>query len=235
MRAASPLLSRASLGAAMLAALAFAACRVPKAVPRQGGASGAAAQPAQSSDPVILSSTATVQELLAGIELAYRRGRYEDGLTLVKRALETGRKDISVVDRVGSIYYLLGRYGEALALWEQALRLEKNRRRREDLERSISLARLSLGIPSPKTGEPEKPKPPRPRPAAAAKAPPDPKLVEKLYDQGVAHYAKGEYLQAASAFMQVLELDPEHALARSALARLKLKPAAEAGKDGNPG
>lgn len=223
---------RVLIAALFLFALAWAGCAIPKAnAPRRDQAASAPPPPPE---PVVVSSTATVQELLAAIELSYRRGRYDDGLALVKRTLETGRQDISVVDRVGSIYYLLGRYGEALALWEQALRLEKSRRRREDLERSITLARLSLGIPAPKTAKAEPPKRPRKRPQP--KRPPDPKAIESLYDQGVAHYAKGEYLQAASSFMQVLELDPEHALAKSALARLKLKPGAvDTAKDGNPG
>lgn len=229
----SPLIRRDALGrlaALSLSALPWIGCAIPKATPRPPQAQAAAGAPPE---PIVVSSTATVQELLAAIELAYRRGRYDDGLALVKRTLQTGGQDVSVVDRVGSIYYLLGRYGEALALWEQALRLEKSRRRREDLERSVTLARLSLGIPAPKTAGPEPPKRPRRRPPTKR---PNPKAIERLYDQGVAHYAKGEYLQAASSFMQVLELDPEHALAKSALARLKLKPGAvDTGKDGNPG
>ena len=84
------------------------------------------------------------------------------------------------------------------------------------------MTRRTLGLPEPPGYTP--PPKPRRRPPPAAKKP-DPKAVEWFYDQGVAHYAKGEYLQAASQFYQVLELDPEHALAKSALARLKLKPA----------
>lgn len=180
-----------------------------------------------------LSTGASVQQLLTGIEASYRSGRYDDGLELVTRVLALRRKDLSVYDRVGSIYYVLGRYGEALSVWEQALKLEKRKQRRADLQNSISMARRTLGLPEP--DEPKGPKvtrKPKPRP----KAKPDPRLIEELYDQGVAHYAKGEYLQAASDFYAVLDLDPEHALAKSALARLKLKPGAvDTGKNGNPG
>lgn len=198
-------------------------------------AMGAADRPAADAVTVALSTSATLQDMLVGIEAAYRAGRYGDGLSLVKRTLETSRKDLSVYDRVGSVYYLLGRYGEALAVWEQALMLEKRPRRKRELHDSIVMARRTLGLPEPPGMEP--PPPPRPKPAPSKKRP-DPKAVEKLYDQGVAHYAKGEYLQAASAFYQALELDPEHALAKSALARLKLKPGvvdAEPGSNRSPG
>lgn len=224
----------AACAAAFIALLAWTGCAGRRTSPAKPGAALplSAAPRAPSSLPVAISTSATTQELLAGIEAAYRDGRYDDGLALVKRTLETGRKDLSVIDRVGSVYYLLGRYGEALALWEQALRLEKRRRRREDLERSIVLARLSLGIPAPKTAKPVSAKPPRRTPRGKA----NPEAIDWFYDQGVAHYAKGEYLQAASAFMRVLELDPEHALSKSALVRLKLKPGAtDTGKSGNPG
>lgn len=177
-----------------------------------------------------------MQELLTGIEAAYRAGRYNEGLTLVKRTLETRRKDLSIYDRVGSVYYLLGRYAEALSVWEQALKLERRPRRRQELQGSIAMARRTLGLPEPvETGRPTATLRPK-RPARPPKARPDPKAIERLYDQGVAHYARGEYLQAASDFYRVLELDPEHALAKSALARLKLKPGVvDTGKNGDPG
>ena len=221
-------------------------CAHPKPEPPEAAKAPEAAASAASIS-VALSTGASVQQLLTGLETAYRAGRYDDGLKLVSRVLALRRKDLSIYDRVGSIYYLLGRYGEAMSVWEQALKLEKRKGRRQELQDSIAMARRTLGLP-----EPEPSKDPkvvlRPKKRPRPKARPDPKLVEELYDQGVAHYARGEYLQAASDFYAVLDLDPEHALAKSALARLKLKPAlkdspgptgpggsVDTGKNGNPG
>ncbi|MBI5200476.1 MAG: tetratricopeptide repeat protein [Elusimicrobia bacterium] len=221
------------LAAALLGLLAACAHKKPDAPPPEP-AKAVESAASQAAVSVALSTSASVQQLLTGIEAAYRAGRYDDGLKLVGRVMALPRKDLSIYDRVGSIYYLLGRYGEALSVWEQALKLEKRKARRQELQDSISMARRTLGLP-----EPEEPKTPKvvlkPKKRPKPKARPDPKLVEELYDQGVAHYAKGEYLQAASDFYAVLDLDPEHALAKSALARLKLKPGAvDTGKNGNP-
>ncbi|MBI4423825.1 MAG: hypothetical protein HY554_08865 [Elusimicrobia bacterium] len=211
--------------AAALSAAALAACA--SAPPRPASPSAAVPAPPSAAVP----TSASVPELLGGIEAAYREGRFDDGLALVRRTLELGYKDLSVVDRVGSIYHLLGRYGEAIAVWEQGLRLEKDAARRAELERSIALARRSIGLPDEDRAAPLPPA--RPAPARPA-SPSLRKRVERLYEDGVAYYARGEYLQATSLFVRVLELDPDHALARSALARLRLKPGARQ-KNGDPG
>ena len=205
--------------AACAAAALLSACAhthpVPSALPAPKPPISASAPASQT---VVLSSTWTsVSDLLRGVEAAYRQGRYEEGLALVKRTLELGRSDLSVVDRLGSIYHLLGRDGEAIAVWEQGLRLEKDPRRRRALSRSIALARRSIGLP-------DSPAPAAARVSAAGKRARriSPRAVARIYDRGVAHYARGEYLQATADFMRVLELDPAHALARRALARLRL-------------
>ena len=92
--------------AAILAACSLHRVRAPKPLPRppEPVAMGADDNSPAASVAVALSTGATLQEMLAGIEAAYRAGRYDDGLTLVKRTLETSRKDLSVYDRVGSVY-----------------------------------------------------------------------------------------------------------------------------------
>ncbi|MBI4061118.1 MAG: hypothetical protein HY403_06780, partial [Elusimicrobia bacterium] len=158
---------------------------------------------------------------------AYRKGDYDRGLALVKRVYELKKADVTTLDRVGSIYYVLGRYGEALTVWQRALPLEKNRRRRRELSKSITVARQTLGLgpaaePRVIGKRPAKPKP------AAKKAPPDQRLIARLYQQGVKHYAAGEYLQATTIFLRIVELDPGNVKAAKALERLHLEGAAPA-------
>jgi tetratricopeptide (TPR) repeat protein len=171
----------------------------------------------------------TLGELLAGIEAAYRRGDYNRGLALVKKVYELKQADVTTLDRVGSIYYVLGRYGEALTVWQTALPMEKNLSRRRELSKSITVARQTLGL-----GPEGKPAPPTavpPKPAARPKQPapkivPDKKVIERLYQSGVKHYAAGEYLQATTIFLRIAALDPGNAKAAKALERLHLEGAA---------
>lgn len=157
--------------------------------------------------------------ILREIEAAYRGGKYDRGLALVKHALELKQTDVSTYDRLGSVYYVLGRHGDALSFWSRALPLEKDPERRAALSRSIADTRAALGLPAePAANEP----PPRPRPpilAVPRRA--DPREVERLYKLGVKYYAEGQYLQATDAFLQVLDLDAANADARKALARLR--------------
>lgn len=170
----------------------------------------------------------TLAELLAGIEGAYRKGDYERGLALVKRVYELKQTDVTTYDRVGSIYYVLGRYGEALTVWQQALPLEKNLRRRRELAQSIAVARHTLGL-GPASGPAAAPAPSavRPKPPSPAAAP-DKAFIERLYQTGVRHYAAGEYLQATTVFLRLQQLDPGNLKAAKALERLNLEGASSA-------
>ncbi|OGS40029.1 MAG: hypothetical protein A2506_02935 [Elusimicrobia bacterium RIFOXYD12_FULL_66_9] len=165
----------------------------------------------------------TLPELLTGIEAAYRKGDYNRGLALVKKVYELKSADVTALDRVGSIYYVLGRYGEALTVWQQALPFEKSPRRRAELSRSITVARRTLGLPD---VAPPQPGPPaaavRPKPKKPARRAPDQKAIAALYSKGVKHYARGEFLQATTAFLRILELDPGNLRAAKALERLHL-------------
>lgn len=172
----------------------------------------------------------TLGELLAGIEAAYRKGDYNRGLALVKRVYELKQADVSTLDRVGSIYYVLGRYGEALTVWQRALPLEKNLRRRRELSQSITTARHTLGLGpegQPAVRPPVVAAKPKPKPTVPTAAP-DKALIEKLYQSGVRHYAAGEFLQAATIFLRIVQLDPGNLKAAKALERLHLDGAAPA-------
>jgi len=201
--------------------LSLAACSAPEPV----------APPAAPIPPVELPAVVvtppepqptTLPELLAGIEAAYRKGDYDRGLALVKRVFELGSADVTALDRVGSIYYVLGRYGEALTIWQRALPLEKSPRRRRELSRSIAVARRTLGLPA--EGPPAPAAKPRPKPAKApVRLPPDKSVIDALYRKGVKHYARGEFLQATTAFLRILELDPDDQRAAKAMERLHLE------------
>jgi|CXWL01.1.fsa_nt_gi tetratricopeptide (TPR) repeat protein len=48
----------------------------------------------------------------------------------------------------------------------------------------------------------------------------DTRDVQALYQKGVEHYARGEYLQASAMFLQILQIDPNNEQARKALERI---------------
>ncbi|HXS99432.1 MAG TPA: hypothetical protein VN915_02055 [Elusimicrobiota bacterium] len=59
------------------------------------------------------------------------------------------------------------------------------------------------------------------QPAAALAPAGDPRDVGALYQRGVEHYARGEYLQATAMFMRILQIDPQNEQARKALDRIQ--------------
>jgi len=205
-------------GAALLLAAGLCACAEPE--PQTA--------PPPSAPVVEAPLPDTMPEILKQIEIAYRDGRYDRGLALVKHALELKRTDVSTYDRIGSVYYVLGRYGDALAFWSRALPLERDEERRAALQRSIADTRASLGLPDEgaPTGLPaenpgSRPAPPPSRVATGPVRHADPREIERLYKLGVKFYAEGEYLQATDAFLRVLDLDAGNADARKALERLR--------------
>ncbi|MDX6771018.1 MAG: hypothetical protein SF051_15920 [Elusimicrobiota bacterium] len=167
----------------------------------------------------------TMPELLRAIEAAYRKGDYDRGLALVKRTIELQKSDVATYDRLGSVYYVLGRSGEALTFWNKALPLERDPARRRRLAASIALARRNLGLPdepAPAAARPARPPKPAPAPRAS------PAASARQYKEGLRHYAEGSFLQATEAFLRALELDPGNEEAKKALERLRLQPGAGA-------
>ena len=172
--------------------------------------------------PVVEPPPPSLPELLKQIETAYRRGNYASGLALVKKALELEKNDVSAMDRIGSIYYVLGRYGEAVTIWGKAVPLEQDLQKRRALENSIVVARRSLGlVDDAPAAEPVAAPPPK---KAAPRKKAGPKEIEALQKKGIKYYAAGEYLQATTVFLRILELDPGNADATKALKRLRLGP-----------
>lgn len=203
-----------------------AACAAP--APRPAPAQ--APPKTENSGPAVQPDPPTLAELLKQIEAAYRLGHYAQGLSLVKKAFELKENDVSSLDRIGSIYYVLGRYGEALTIWSRALPLEQDMQKRRALENSIAVARRELGLADEAftvaSATAAAPVPALPRPAAGKTMTAEARALEiqAQYKKGVKLYASGEYLQAATAFLRILELDPENADAKKALKRLQLEP-----------
>lgn len=199
------------------------ACAGPKTLPP------ASPTPVQTAviAPVVELPAPTLPELLKMIETSYRRGDYASGLALVKKALELEKNDVSAMDRIGSIYYVLGRRGEAVTIWGKALPLEQDLVKRRALENSIAVARRSLGLVDNApveassatlvTSRPRRPSPTK-TPAVGTSE------LQALYKKGIKYYASGEYLQATTVFLRILELDPGNADATKALKRLQLGP-----------
>lgn len=169
---------------------------------------------------------AKMGEYLREIEAAYRKGDYDRGLALVKRTLELEKSNVSTYDRLGSVYYVLGRSGEALTFWRRALPLERDPARRRRLEASIALASRALGLPEAPAAAPAARSPKTRRPAPAPRV--SPAESARQYKDGVRFYAEGSYLQATAAFLRALELDPSNEEARKALERLRLQPGTSA-------
>lgn len=166
--------------------------------------------------------------LLKASRDAYASGQFARGLELVKRLIEVSPDKGVAYDRVGSVYFALGRGDEALGMWQTALSLEKDADRKSGLTGSINLARRSLGMPElAPTAPPRVKKPPTKKPPKKAPKGPvvtDRELAQAAYTKGVEKYASGEYLAATTFFMEALDIDPTHEPARKALERLKLKP-----------
>lgn len=185
----------------------LASCAGSKPLPK---AAPSAPQTAIPTDP---------DALLSAIQEAYKSGDFGRGLLLVKRLVEVTPDKVTAYDRIGSTYFALGRTSEALGMWETALSLESNAKRKADLAASVALTRKNLGLPEAKLPTPAAPPPRKPPKRKAV----DPKEAERLYQLGVEKFAKSEYMAATTLFMRALTADPKHEPSRKALERLKLK------------
>lgn len=164
-----------------------------------------------------------VQELLLRAETANNRGDTNAALGLLDDALAVSPDDPTALELTGSLYYLKGRYLQALHAWERALPLEKDDAEKRSLLEHIKTARERL---SPSAAAP-KARVEKPRPDAEdskgrrSLSTEEVAQVERLYERGLRHFAKGENLQATAMFMRILQLDPENAQAKKALERLE--------------
>ncbi|MBI4375001.1 MAG: hypothetical protein HY549_00985 [Elusimicrobia bacterium] len=182
-----------------------------------------------------------VDELLYKVEAANNRRDYHQVLQLLQDIEEIDPTNVTALERVGSTYFVLGKYDAALATWRKALPLEIKPKEIEALKEYMKQAEEKLGrkevtlpggITAPVTETLLKPAGEAaglPTPAEAEKAAlqrvpgsrGDPRDISALYQRGVEHYARGEYLQATAMFLRILQIDPSNAQAKKALARIE--------------
>jgi len=186
-----------------------------------------------------------IEELLYRVEIANTRDDKFRVEMLLKDVLELEPESVTALERLGSLRYMSGRYLEANQIWEVALKNETRQKEIDSLRAYMKLAteRASGGglpggmAPSAPAMAPETPAPaaaeipvapalpapavraPQPAPAEARHG--DPRDVQALYQKGVEHYARGEYLQASGMFLRIIQIDPENEQARKALERLE--------------
>ncbi len=184
-----------------------------------------------------------IDELLFRVEFAHTRGDQTRVEVLLKDVIELEPNSVTALERLGSVRYLAGRYLEATSIWEAALKLETREKEVESLRMYLKLAAERVGgsgmpggLAPGATATPTSGLDPAilPAPAAAAAPPPaavpapppsasrggDPRDVQALYQKGVEHYARGEYLQASGMFLRIIQIDPENEQARKALERI---------------
>ncbi len=182
-----------------------------------------------------------IDDMLFRVEYAHTRGDEAKVESLLKDVIELEPESVTALERLGSLRYLAGRYLEANQIWEAALKLETRDKEIESLRTYMRLAAERTGgktMPgnvapaalAPATVQIDTttatapavvraPAKPKAAPAAASR-PGDPRDVQILYQKGVEHYARGEYLQASAMFLRILQIDPENEQARKALERL---------------
>ncbi|MBI4060242.1 MAG: type IX secretion system membrane protein PorP/SprF [Elusimicrobia bacterium] len=180
-----------------------------------------------------------IDELLYRVEFAHSRGDQGRVEALLKDVIELEPESVTALERLGSLRYMAGRYLEAIQIWEAALKLETREKELESLRAYMKLAAERAGGSALPGGlapaAPAAVERPSAAPAAAVAAPAaarpepvsaaprragDPRDVQALYQRGVEHYARGEYLQASGMFLRILQIDPENEQARKALERI---------------
>ena len=86
----------------------------------------------------------------------------------------------------------------------------------------VSTAAAPVPPPAPAPEPPAAKPAPKPAPRVPSRlSAGDPRDVEALYQAGVEHYARGEYLQATALFLRVLQIDPNNEPALKALERIE--------------
>lgn len=146
----------------------------------------------------------------------YTKKRYSEALRKLEELLEIEPNHLLALKKSGSCHYMLGNYSRAGRDWERAMRFEPDPVEKAKLGKMTDEAKVKLGKgaawePGGPVAEEEKP---LTREAANARE------IEKIYQTGADHYAKGEYGKAADAFRKILTLDPQNTQAKKALERI---------------
>ena len=152
-----------------------------------------------------------LQDTLTRAASALEESRYEDAIRESREALKQEPSLVPAWENLGTAYFALGDYAQALDAWRKAYALEKNPARRAAHRNYIRSIENLL----------KRPKPPAQRtytpPAPAA----DPQALQKIYDEGVDAYTSGQLNKAKDSFERILALDPDNVPAAKALRRVK--------------
>ncbi len=172
-----------------------------------------------------------IEELLNRVEFAHTRGDQDRVAVLLKDIIELEPESVTALERLGTLHYMAGRYREANQIWETALKLETSEKEVESIRTHMKMAvERAEGKTLPGDAVVPVPVPVAPAASTPVAAPPtdqktprrvgDPRDAQALYQKGVAHYARGEYLQASGMFLRILQIDPGNEQARKALERI---------------
>ncbi len=143
---------------------------------------------------------------------AFQADRLDETIRLCQEILTMEQGNSAVWTRLGAVYYLQKKFSDAIKAWERAGEFVRDTKKKRVLEYFLARAGENIKVMRPKVAPP-----PKPRPG------PDPREIERLYQEGVELYAAGEYAGAGEAFQKILKLDPGNVQAKRALHRLKVE------------
>jgi tetratricopeptide (TPR) repeat protein len=177
------------------------------------------------------STKSFVDEMLERVEAASGRQEVQTANQLLQDILDLDGQNVLTAEKVGSMYYMLGRYEDAAEVWRNALDLEKNPAKIQSLQHHINLALQRRSEDAAAAAAPAAALSTAPAAALAPAAPAAPSAhnatspadLERLFQRGMDQYARGENLQATAMFMRILQLDPNNAKALKALELIEKK------------
>jgi tetratricopeptide (TPR) repeat protein len=153
-----------------------------------------------------------VDGYMALMEVAFRQYEYDKVIQLAKQVIELDDTNVLAYKRMGAAYHALKRYSEALVALQSAWRNEKDSEARKNLRSYInaldSLIKRGSQVAATK----------RARPKVVCGSPDE---VERLYENGVELYSRGQLNESAAAFRQILGCESDNASAQKALRRVE--------------
>ncbi|MBI3553000.1 MAG: type IX secretion system membrane protein PorP/SprF [Elusimicrobia bacterium] len=150
---------------------------------------------------------------MALMEVALGEREYDKVLKLGLEVIQLDPSNALAYKRMGTAYYALKRYPEALKALRTAYKLETDSEERKSL-RSYVDALASLIERQNREAAPKQ----QELPKAPARTPQE---IERLYEAGVDLYAQGRLAEAAVMFQKILEIEPSNVSARRALDRVQ--------------
>ncbi|MCX5794342.1 MAG: type IX secretion system membrane protein PorP/SprF [Elusimicrobia bacterium] len=184
-----------------------------KAGLKRGEAAAAAPAPSPE-DALAAHKRQLIEGYMALMEVSLRQFEYDKVIKLAKQVTELDDTNVLAYKRMGAAYHAQQRYPEALTSLLKAFEHETDSDGRKNL-RSYIMALQSLIKRGQEAATAAKP------PVTAPRPPASPASVERLYEQGVEFYSRGQLKESADCFRRILESDPNDKSARQALRRVE--------------